>query len=244
LIELERAPELWRCEACASAFTQFPVPEPDARRLYAEGVGDRWSSPRPFEDTRAREVVHALEALFARGSRVLDIGCNTGELLDFAKRRGCVTAGVELSAAGRAACEAHGHEIFEELSACTGSYDVLTALDLVEHLYDVPGFLRRCHGLLADGGALVVVTGDPGWDEATREGPRWWYVQPPEHVVFPSRRFWEGAPGFRLERAEHSTADVSREPSLARRALSAARSLRRGAGWRHLVAVLRKEAPR
>jgi hypothetical protein len=68
-------------------------------------------------------------------------------------------------------------------------------------------------------------------------------------VVFPSRAFWASVQGYRLERAQHTTADVARAPTFARRAGAALRAARRGEGWRqgwdqagkdHLVVELGK----
>jgi hypothetical protein len=66
-------------------------------------------------------------------------------------------------------------------------------------LYDVNGFLAACHEKLDSGGKLILLTGDIQSRSASRAGQHWWYLQYPEHIVFPSRRYFEGRDGFSLE---------------------------------------------
>jgi SAM-dependent methyltransferase len=74
--------------------------------------------------------------------------------------------------------------------------DVVFAFDLVEHLYDLPGFLRAALAALRPGGRLVMLTGDNQSWTARATRPRWWYASYPEHVVFPSWPFWRSCAGF------------------------------------------------
>lgn len=200
-ISLQRPPEFWRCGKCKSAFTQNVLPEDVAAGLYANGVaGERWSRV-PFARQKPPEVVQELTWYFRPGLRLLDIGCNTGELLDFAQSRGCVTAGVEFSEASRIELEKKGHEAYASLAE-TGSqpFDVITAFDLVEHLYDVGALLASCRDMLAENGTLIILTGDSGSLSARLCGARWWYLKYPEHIVFPSARFFGQFPGLELVR--------------------------------------------
>ena len=129
---------------------------------------------------------------------MLDIGCNTGELLDYAKSRGCQTAGLEFSAASRGVLEEKGHRAYASFDELDELYDVITAIDFVEHLYDVPDFMARCKRQLAPDGCLVILTGDVGSLSARICGTRWWYVRIPEHIVFPSRKYYEEFSGFQV----------------------------------------------
>lgn len=141
----------------------------------------------------------AVAALAGPGVDVLDVGCNAGELLDFMLHGGCRTAGADLSLATRTVLESKAHRWFPNLVAAPlQSFDVLTAFDLIEHVYDLPGFLQECRKRLKVGGRLVLLTGDCGSMSARLTGARWWYAGYPEHIVFPSRRYLESIPGFRL----------------------------------------------
>lgn len=189
-ITLEKRPELWTCVSCSSWFSQHILPESDAISLYSSGSsGERWSKEK-FEKAKCPEVLAELGKHFREGTRVLDIGCNTGELLDYAKNRGCATAGVEYSEACKSILESKGHVCFKSLSAAsTERFDVITAFDLIEHLYNVRQFLTDCQRMLLPGGRLVLLTGDNGSLSARLCRKNWWYLQYPEHIVFPSMRF-------------------------------------------------------
>ena len=199
-VEFAAAPQLWHCHDCRSSFVQNVVPEEIAVTLYTSGVsGERWSS-EPFESIKPSNQRECLEHYFRKSARVLDIGCNTGELLDFARNRGCETSGVEYSAASRRVLEKKGHRAFASLADVSGSYDVITAFDLVEHFYDIPNFFRSCKELLREGGVLVILTGDIGSLTARLCKSNWWYLKYPEHIAFPSRRYFARHTGLSLDR--------------------------------------------
>jgi 2-polyprenyl-3-methyl-5-hydroxy-6-metoxy-1,4-benzoquinol methylase len=199
-IELERVPELWKCQRCASAFTQNIMDADTARALYSMGqAGERWSS-KVFEEEKTASVVHGMAEIFKHGGPVLDIGCNTGELLDFALGFGCATSGVEFSAASLDVLQHKGHQAYSSLEDVPGKYAVITAFDLIEHLYDVPAFLEQCIAKLAKNGRLVLLTGNIDCLSARLSGTQWWYARFPEHIVFPSKKFFSNYSGLRIEK--------------------------------------------
>lgn len=188
-IGIESNPELWRCGSCKSAFVQNIVPEEDAKRLYSEGTGDRWSN-LPFSEKQIEEIVGELSKLLRPGIKVLDIGSNTGELLDYAHSKGCTTYGVEFSQRARIISERKGHKIFSSLSEVKGSFDIITAFDLIEHLYAPCLFINKCKGMLSSQGVLIIQTGDISSLSARVAKAKWWYIKYPEHIVFPSKKYF------------------------------------------------------
>jgi SAM-dependent methyltransferase len=198
-IDLRNSPEIWACNQCHSEFVQNIIPEAVAADLYSSSqAGERWSRV-PFEQSKTSEVVRNMAAIFENGGHVLDFGCNTGELLDFAAKLGCKTSGLEYSDTSREVVRGKGHPIYKSFEEIPGQFEVITAFDLVEHLYDVPGFLDTCHSKLVDGGRLIILTGNVQSRGAIKAGAHWWYAQYPEHIVFPSRVFFESLSNFRLE---------------------------------------------
>lgn len=199
-IELVHVPELWRCKQCQSGFVQNTIDEETAKMLYSTGqAGERWSTV-PFVQSKTRNVIDTMAAIFSNKGNVLDVGCNTGELLDFAQSLGCKTSGVEYSAASRKTLANKGHSGYSSLEDVPGGYDVIAAFDLVEHLYDVQTFLKNCHEKLAEKGVLVILTGNIGSLSAKLSGAHWWYAQYPEHIVFPSRRYFSEYSGMKIEK--------------------------------------------
>lgn len=100
---------------------------------------------------RRRVIRAVIDALgLAPGARILDAGCGSGRTLDELSSYGSV-AGIDASEQAVAAARARGHaEVrvgrLEALPWAAGSFDLVTALDVIEHTPDdrlTLGELRR-----------------------------------------------------------------------------------------------------
>lgn len=106
---------------------------------------------------------HALAGLNA-----LDIGCGGGLLCEPLARLGANITGIDLVPANLVAARTHaaaaGLDIAyrdiaaEQLASQGARYDLVCAMEVVEHVADVPGFLATCSALVRPGGALVLAT--------------------------------------------------------------------------------------
>ena len=102
------------------------------------------------------------------GLSLLDIGCGGGLLSEPMTRLGAEVTGID--AAGRNIATAHLHagrqelEIdyrettAEALAAMGAQFDIVLALEIVEHVADVDLFLRSCGQLVKPGGLLFLST--------------------------------------------------------------------------------------
>ncbi|WP_286742444.1 methionine biosynthesis protein MetW [Aquabacterium sp. UBA2148] len=88
--------------------------------------------------------------LIPKGSRVLDLGCGSGELLALLRdERGCSGYGIELDDAQVMACVARGinviqHNLEEGLALFEdNSFDVVLQLDTLQHLRNTEAMLRE-----------------------------------------------------------------------------------------------------
>jgi len=246
-ITLKNKPQLWKCEKCRSGFTQYAVPEGAAARLYESGAGnERWIS-KPFVEEKPDEVIRIMEKIIQPGSHLLDVGCNTGELLDFARTLGCHTAAVEYSMASGEVVKAKGHSFFASFNEADGVYDVITAFDLVEHLYDIPLFFMECWKKLNDNGLLVILTGNFSCFSAGITGADWWYVRYPEHIMFPSKRFFYSIAHFSVSHWVRTYASTKFYAPVRNRIFSLVKGIQHGnytalpsIGPDHVLVVLRK----
>lgn len=199
-IDLCYPPEIWTCEQCSSGFTQNIIPEAISESLYSTSHAEqRWSST-PFKQHKTSEVVCAMTDVFITKPHILDVGCNTGELLDFAKSFGCVTSGLEYSDTSCNILRNKGHTAYQTFNEVKNNFSIITAFDLVEHLYDVQSFINNCYDKLIDGGKLIILTGDIQSVSAVKSGAHWWYAQYPEHIVFPSKEYFKKLDNFILEK--------------------------------------------
>ena len=92
----------------------------------------------------------SIARLVPEGSRVLDLGCGTGALLDYLIReRGCSGYGVEIDDANVQACVARGVNVIqfnlEDGLALFGdaSFDVVLQIDTLQHLRNAEIMLRE-----------------------------------------------------------------------------------------------------
>nr|WP_315494472.1 methionine biosynthesis protein MetW [uncultured Rhodoferax sp.] len=95
-------------------------------------------------------TLHAIASLVPEGSRVLDLGCGDGALLDHLQReRGCTGYGVELDDANVLACVKRGVNVLQ-LNLDQGltvfgdaSFDVVLQIDTLQHLRNAETMLKE-----------------------------------------------------------------------------------------------------
>jgi 2-polyprenyl-6-hydroxyphenyl methylase/3-demethylubiquinone-9 3-methyltransferase len=99
------------------------------------------------------------------GKSALDVGCGAGLLAEPLARLGAevtaIDASEDLVGAARAHAEARGLEIDYRHGAVEdlgGSFDLVTSLEVVEHVADPRAFVRSLGARLAPGGLLVMST--------------------------------------------------------------------------------------
>lgn len=204
LILQSEVPEIWACSLCKSLFKQNAVVASDAVSLYSNASSNkRWSmkskNMKRFMDTKTRRCRLTLQDLLAESREVLDVGCNDGLFLDDVRSLGSNTSGIEYSYEARQICAEKGHTVFSSLDEVCFKYDLITAFDLVEHLYDINNFFFKCKELLSPGGKLVILTGNPECFMARLSRENWWYSSFPEHIVFPGLKYYRGIDGMLVE---------------------------------------------
>jgi 2-polyprenyl-3-methyl-5-hydroxy-6-metoxy-1,4-benzoquinol methylase len=194
-IKLTGIPELFSCDKCKSWFTQNRVPESDSIALYS--LGSSWSSDS-FTESKTQETVDLIESLVKPGCKMLDIGCANGAMLDYAKQQGAITSGLEYSRANLDELKRKQHNAYSDWSQVQERFDIITAFDVVEHLYDLESFFDSCINHLSDDGLLVFLTGDISSSSANKTENMWWYLRYPEHILFPSLEYFGSIDNFQL----------------------------------------------
>ena len=121
------------------------------RGLAAEHFGRSATSLKPFE-----------------GLTLLDIGCGGGLLSEPMARLGFSVLGADASEKNvkTAAAHAVGQDLTLEYRATTAEalaetgaeFDIILNMEVVEHVADLPGFLKSCAMLLKPGGIMLVAT--------------------------------------------------------------------------------------
>lgn len=130
--------------------------------------------------------------------RFLDIGCNRGYLLSAAIEHGAQVYGIELvreiTLPFRNTYPELRERIYsEKLSRVaprleSDSFDLITAIDVVEHFENPLEDMRTIHRLLKVGGVAVLQTPDAGCEQAKATGCDWGALKPLEHLHLFNRR--------------------------------------------------------
>ncbi|MET4802076.1 bifunctional 2-polyprenyl-6-hydroxyphenol methylase/3-demethylubiquinol 3-O-methyltransferase UbiG [Bradyrhizobium sp. LB11.1] len=126
-----------------------------------------------IRDSACRKFERNVRSLNCLGGlRVLDIGCGAGLLCEPLSRLGAQVIGVDPSASNIAAAKLHadkGHLSIDY--RCTTAeeidprerFDIVLAMEVVEHVVDVGVFLKRCASMLKPNGLMVVSTLNRNW---------------------------------------------------------------------------------
>jgi len=119
----------------------------------------------------------------------LDVGAAYGLLVDSARHAGFDAVGLEPAAgcvdwARRELGARMIHGTVEEAPIEPASFDVVTLLDVIEHVVDPGVALRRIRRWLRPGGLVVIETGDFEALLARVCGSRWYYYDPPQHLTY------------------------------------------------------------
>jgi len=102
------------------------------------------------------------------GYRILDVGCGGGLIAEPLARLGGTVTAIDPANESIAVARAHAAEQglaidyracrVEELAAQGVTFDVVTCLEVLEHVPDVAGFLATCARLVRPGGLLALST--------------------------------------------------------------------------------------
>ena len=187
------------CLCCGLAYLS-PRPTSSALgRLYdrkyfiKDGAGDDTIGYADYSDGPPAKDIPAQLGLLDElrpfsGARVLDVGCATGDVLAGARKRGAEVVGLDVSQwAVETARRRYGIEVklgtLDALGPTLGTFDVVLALEVIEHVANPRPFLRQVGELVAPGGYVMIST--PNYRCARRFGERWLGFQTSfEHLYF------------------------------------------------------------
>jgi len=135
-------------------------------------LAQSWWDPKgpskPLHDLNPLRL-HYVERLGLRGKQVLDVGCGGGILSEAMARAGASALGIDLSQAVLDVAELHalqagisaayrniaGEELAEERP---GAFDLVTCMEMLEHVPDPAATVRALAALTKPGGDIVVST--------------------------------------------------------------------------------------
>ena len=195
----------FRCNSCETIF-QFPLPTIQemmnyANTEYVNGMYKEYLKADELKystfEYRLEKVLRIFRLVNNQGKshlRILDVGCSNGRFLDVALKNGHEAWGLEFSESAIAAASPSIQKRIIHGDANTivdleiGSFDVITAFDLIEHLFDPVDFLRGLRKVISKNGVIVFTTPDASSPLRSIMGKNWSMLQPYQHTVLLSRK--------------------------------------------------------
>lgn len=191
---------LHRCRTCGLvSVREMPAPE-DLHAVYGEAYfRNARSAETGYDDYEADRYcilrtanrrLAAIEKYVPARGRLLDVGCALGFFMEAAAHRGWLAEGIDISAHATSyareelGLDAHTGTL-HTVPLEPGSFDVVTAWDVIEHVTDPVEELRAMRRLLRPGGLLVLSTPDIGSRIARLTKSRWMgFKLAEEHLVY------------------------------------------------------------
>lgn len=157
-----------RCGTCAAAWfpgievsNSYPEPGAALEEVRFWQLVDHYVEMTSGLDWK---IAFTEQLPFATFERVLEVGCNTGVLLDYCRRVwGAEVVGLEPSAYGVAGAQRFGLPIRADymdayLAASPGQFDLVVTTEVIEHVADPARFLAEIRALTRPGGVVLLTT--------------------------------------------------------------------------------------
>lgn len=177
-----------RCQECDLVYAN-PRPSEEAMASRLEMWGKQHSARNEHlrDRVRSQRVRVRLLRTYCSSGSLLDFGSGDGSFLRAAMDAGYRAEGVEKAAAAAEFARSHfGASIrasdIEDASLKSGTFDIITMWDVLEHLHDPVHVVKGLGGLLAEDGSLVVLTPHSRGFSSRVRGPAWWVFGPQDHL--------------------------------------------------------------
>ena len=132
-------------------------------------LAHRWWDPagefKPLHDINPLRLEWIAQHATLEGARILDVGCGGGILAEAMAQRGAGVTGIDLSEKALRVAELHLLESrlpvrYEKSSAedFTGEFDVVTCMELLEHVPEPASMVAACARLVRPGGQVFFST--------------------------------------------------------------------------------------
>jgi 2-polyprenyl-3-methyl-5-hydroxy-6-metoxy-1,4-benzoquinol methylase len=207
--------DVMRCEACGLGRAEangFDVNSYYTGDYFSGKRADGYADYRGAEKILRREFAETVRFIrtFQPAGRLLDVGCAYGFFLKEARPFFDVS-GIELAQDAAEDCRQSGLNVLTGQADAgvlrhLGMFDVITLLDVIEHLPSPRETAALLAAHLNPGGILVVTTGDFGALSARLAGSNWRLMTPPQHLWFFSQdamRRMMTSLGLEVERLDH-----------------------------------------
>ena len=173
---------IYRCDSCGHLSADLY----DAGRYaaYYASLSDNYHCDHDREQSRYKRILGLCPKQSVR--RVLDVGCGSGTFLAMLPPE-VERFGIEPSRAAADLARAKGIQIiqYDDLARpeLRNTFDLVTAIDVVEHTANLQEFRSHLATALRPGGTVIILTGDAESWSARLLGRYWYYLHYAEHIT-------------------------------------------------------------
>ena len=182
---------LLQCKSCGFMFV-YPQPtKEELEEIYSENYFDEWGSKEAGNALREIKMKTYKKQLleirkFEDFHTILDIGCGLGYSLDSAVEQGYEITGVEFNEVVANEIRQRHEKIYtnlDEILAKNKKYDVITLMEVLEHLPDLSKLFTELHQLTSENSLVMLTTidADSGRAKFLRDG---WYHIHHDHLWY------------------------------------------------------------
>ncbi len=135
----------------------------------AKSWWDPHSEFKPLHDINPLRLAYITERAALEGARVLDVGCGGGILTEALAAKGAIATGIDMAEKPLGVAKLHKHEsnldieylqttVEDYADKHPGEFDVVTCLEMLEHVPEPASVIDACKRLLKPGGQLFLST--------------------------------------------------------------------------------------
>ena len=211
--------ELYRCPECAFLFAPRRAAE-NLQALYGAQYFDEYPGGEAYEEDEEQRryearIRVALVQRYVHAGRLYEVGAAAGHFLDEARKAGFEVSGIEPArpvaerARARLGVDVQAGFV-EQADLAPGSFDVICAWHVLEHLAEPRTALEKLRTALRPDGHLLLEVPNIESVYARRRGKSWFHLDPDHHVGHYARR----SLGVVLERAGFDVLGMETFPAL------------------------------
>jgi SAM-dependent methyltransferase len=200
-----RCIETVKCRDCGLVQTKYILDSQDLIKLYADVDDESYLATSDMRGiSNYRQVIKLINKFTKNRESLLEIGAGSGGLLDNLKHQFSHVHGVEPSKKFcQFADEKYGLVLdnigYEDIDD-SRKYDIILAMDVIEHVASVKHFMNKVSQLLTDDGIAIISTPNKNSFAARLLGKKWWHIRPP-HLYYLDKKSFNAlmeATGFRI----------------------------------------------
>ncbi|HRE41762.1 MAG TPA: class I SAM-dependent methyltransferase [Ignavibacteria bacterium] len=171
---------LYKCSDCSFIFA-YPLPE-NIIELYENLEDDNYISTLEPRVKEMKDILKLSLKINPDAKRILDVGAGIGLMVNEAKKIGLDALGIEPSKwLVNQAKEIFNLEIIEGIvpdeKLKNEKFDIIYAVDVIEHLETPVQFLKDLSLMLNENGLLVIATPDCDSFIANKMKEKWWHFR-------------------------------------------------------------------